>query len=86
MEKIKDILQGIWQCIFAALAYVVEWLSTGIVGTMLTFVVLCLAFVGAIGGVGYCLYYGQPFTAICLLVVDCLAWPQYKKLFNKLNI
>ena len=47
------------------------------------FFALLAYIIGAIGGIGYCLYIKEWFVAICLVVVAAMAFPTAKK-FAKL--
>ena len=50
-----------------------------------TILLLFLSFMGIIGGIGYCIYYGAWFFSVGLVAVAYLAWPKFKELFKTLT-
>ena len=51
---------------------------------VLIFIFLFLAIIGLIGGIGYTIYCNAYVITIGLLVNGYLAFPEFKKYFNKL--
>lgn len=51
---------------------------------IISFVLLCLSFIGAIGGIGYAIYSGAWPVAIGVGVLAYTAWPELKKYANAL--
>lgn len=52
----------------------------------ISFLVLCLSFMGAIGGIGYTIYDGAYPIAVGVAALTYLAWPQIKKYFTNLML
>ena len=52
---------------------------------VLNFILLCMAVVGILGGIGYTAYYGVYPIAICLLASGYVCYPGIKDLFEKLQ-
>lgn len=52
---------------------------------VLYFILLCMAVVGILGGIGYTAYYGVYPIAICLLASGYVCYPGIKDLFNELK-
>ena len=51
---------------------------------IISFIILCLSFVGAVGGIGYAIYGGAWPVAIGVAVLAYAAWPELKKYANAL--
>lgn len=51
---------------------------------ILVFLVLALAVIGLLGGIGYTAYYGAYPIAIGVAVLGYLAYPKAKEMFSKL--
>ena len=51
---------------------------------IISFLALCLSFIGAIGGIGYAIYGGAWPVAIGVGVLAYTAWPELKKYANAL--
>ena len=51
---------------------------------IISFLALCLSFIGAIGGIGYAIYGGAWPVAIGVGVLAYTAWPELKKYANTL--
>lgn len=49
---------------------------------MLVFFACCFAFLGAVGGFGYLMYYKQIHIAIGIVVLAVLAFPKFKQLLK----
>ena len=52
---------------------------------VIIFFLLCLAFMGIIGGIGYTFYDKAYPIAVGIAVAGWMAWPKFKELFNKMN-
>jgi hypothetical protein len=53
---------------------------------VIIFFLLCLAFMGIIGGIGYTVYDKAYPIAVGIAVAGWMAWPKFKELFCKLMI
>ena len=51
---------------------------------ILNFIILALAFVGLVGGIGYTIYSGAYPIAVGIAVLAYLAYPQAKEMFKSL--
>ena len=51
---------------------------------IISFIILCLSFVGTVGGIGYAIYGGAWPVAIGVAVLAYAAWPELKKYANAL--
>ena len=49
------------------------------------FLMVILALIGCIGGIGYCIYEGALPVAAGIVVLSILAYPTWIKYFNDLN-
>lgn len=52
---------------------------------IIAFFLLFLSFMGIIGGIGYCIYYGAWPISVGLVAAGYLAWPKFKELFKILT-
>lgn len=52
---------------------------------VIIFFLLCLAFMGIIGGIGYTVYDKAYPIAVGIAVAGWMAWSKFKELFNKMN-
>lgn len=51
----------------------------------LIFILLILAFIGIIGGIGYTIYCKAYIIGIGLVAAGYVAWPRFKELFDELT-
>lgn len=51
------------------------------------FNLICLAayVIGTLGSIGYCIFYRQPFIAVCVAALAAMAFPFAKKCWKVLN-
>ena len=53
---------------------------------IISFLLLCLCVVGAIGGIGYAIYCNAWPVAVGVAVLSYSAWPEFKKYFTTLTL
>lgn len=52
---------------------------------ILYFILLFLAVIGLLGGIGYTIYYGAYAVTMGIAVLDYLAYPKFRELFKSLT-
>lgn len=51
---------------------------------VLLFVIVALAFVGVVSGIGYAVYYGNWFVAVCIAILGWLAYYTAKDIIKRI--